>query len=206
MGQADLVSLLRVIASGDAAQVMQRLQRWPELATAQVDAKHGASRQNAASAFIVEIRHYYYAGDTALHLAAATYATELVEQLVRLGADVGARNRRGATPLHYAVDGGPRAPHWNPRAQAATVRMLVENGADANATDKSGVAPLHRAVRNRCAAAVSALLDNGADPRRRNKNGSTPLQLAQLTTGKSGSGSPEAKAEQTEILRLLRAR
>ena len=69
--------------------------------------------------------------------------------------------------------------------------------------DQGGTAPLHRAVRNRCAAAVAALLDSGADARRRNKSGSTPMRLATLTTGRGGSGSPEAKAQQAEIVRLL---
>jgi hypothetical protein len=32
------------------------------------------------------------------------------------------------------------------------------------------------------------------------------MLLATLNTGKSGSGSPEAKAQQREILRLLEAR
>jgi hypothetical protein len=50
---------------------------------------------------------------------------------------------------------------------------------------------------------VKVLLERGADPRRKNGNGSTPLQLARGTTGKSGSGSPAAKAQQAEILRLL---
>lgn len=76
-------------------------------------------------------------------------------------------------------------------------------GADPNAIDKSGVAPLHRAVRNRCAAAVRALIDGGADPRTPNKNGSTPLLLATQNTGRGGSGSAAAKAQQKEILRLL---
>jgi hypothetical protein len=38
---------------------------------------------------------------------------------------------------------------------------------------------------------------------RRNNGGSTPLKLARLTTGRGGSGSVEAKAQQQEILRLL---
>jgi hypothetical protein len=66
-----------------------------------------------------------------------------------------------------------------------------------------GVTPLHRAVRNRCAAAVQALLAAGADRRRKNGSGSTPAQLAKVTSGRGGTGSPEAKAQQAEILRLL---
>jgi ankyrin repeat protein len=120
-----------------------------------------------------------------------------------MGADVHAKNRRGAAAIHYAVDGIPGSPYWNPRAQAATVARLIEAGADANALDNNGTTPLHRAVRNRCAAAVRALLDGGADARSRNKSGSTPMQLAVQNTGRGGSGSPEAKAQQTEIIRLL---
>jgi ankyrin repeat protein len=84
-----------------------------------------------------------------------------------------------------------------------TVTTLIEAGADPNAVDKSGVAPLHRAVRTRAAAAVRALIAGGADPRRPNKTGSTPMHLATQNTGRSGSGSPEAKAQQAEIIRLL---
>jgi hypothetical protein len=65
------------------------------------------------------------------------------------------------------------------------------------------VTPLHRAVRTRCAAAVRALLDGGADPLRANGNGSTPLKLATQTTGRGGSGSPAAKAQQEQIVQLL---
>src|SRR5206468_5184402 len=110
---------------------------------------------------------------------------------------------RGAEPLHYAVDGAPGSRTWDPDAQAATVACLIEAGADPNALDKNGVTPLHRAVRTRCAAAVKVLLEGGADPRRKNKNGSTPMLLATQNTGRGGSGSPEAKAQQQEIVRLL---
>jgi ankyrin repeat protein len=76
-------------------------------------------------------------------------------------------------------------------------------GANPNAEDKSGVAPLHRAARTRCAAAVRALLVNGANALARNKSGSTPLHLAVQNTGRGGTGSAAARAEQKEIIRLL---
>src|SRR5439155_16796505 len=120
-----------------------------------------------------------------------------------MGADVRARNRRGAQPLHYAADGIPGSAHWDPKAQRNTVVALLEAGADPNAVDKGGVMPLHRAVRNRCAAAVRALIEGGADVGRPNGSGSTPIQLAHWTTGRSGSGSSIAKAEQKVIVRLL---
>lgn len=52
---------------------------------------------------------------------------------------------------------------------------------------------------------MKVLLDRGADPRRKNGNGSTPAQLATLTTGRGGTGSPEAKAQQAEIVQMLAA-
>jgi ankyrin repeat protein len=88
----------------------------------------------------------------------------------------------------------------------ATIAALIAAGADPNALDAGGVAPLHKAVRSRCAAAVQALIAGGADPQRRNKNGSTPLRLARHNTGRGGSGSPEAKAQQQEIVGLLEPR
>jgi hypothetical protein len=201
-GDAPLMTLVRAIASDDAVTATELLTASPGLATAA--SKQGATRQAAKEYYLVEIGHYLYAGDTALHLAAAAHRPEITRLLLAKGADVGAKNRRGAQPLHYAVDGRPGSPTWNPRAQAETVTCLIEAGADPDATDKSGVTPLHRAVRTRCAAAVDALLQGGADPRRPNKTGSTPMQLACWTTGRGGSGSPEAKAQQEVIVDLLR--
>jgi hypothetical protein len=65
------------------------------------------------------------------------------------------------------------------------------------------VTPLHRAVRNRCSAAVDTLLKAGADPRLENDSGSTASDLAEWTTGRGGTGSAAAKAEQEIITDLL---
>jgi ankyrin repeat protein len=201
IGEPQLLPLIRAIAKGDTQAVLGLLAAAPGLARAALET--GASRAQARDWYLTDIAHYAYAGDTALHIAAAGYRVDLARKLIALGADVAARNRRGAQPLHYAVDGHPGLPGWDPAAQAATVTALIEAGADPNAADTSGVAPLHRAIRTRSAQAVAALLAGGADPRLSNRCGSTPLKLAQQTTGRGGSGSPEAKAEQAEILRLL---
>jgi ankyrin repeat protein len=197
MSDADLMTLARAIVAADAS-ASRLLAKNPELAKARL--ARGATRQDANTYFMEAISHYLYAGDTALHVAAAAYRHEIARQLIAHGADARAKNRRGAEPLHYAADGIPGWHGSDPAAQAATIAA----GADPNATDKSGVAPLHRAVRTRCAGAVKALIEGGADPRRPNKNGSTPLQLATGNTGRGGSASPEAKAEQTRIVALLR--
>jgi hypothetical protein len=196
-----LLTLFKAIAARDARTVRGLLSRSPQLATEPLDV--GATRAAPIDYFLVPIAHYAYAGDTALHIAAASYDVALVRELLAKGALVDARNRRGAEPLHYACDGGPNHPRWNPRAQADVIARLVKAGANPDALDRSGVAPIHRAVRCRTTGAVRALIAAGADPVLRNKSGSTPMDLATQTTGKSGSGSLAARREQKEIIDLL---
>ena len=201
--QADveLRRLTAAIVSGEPATTSRLLAASPSLATTCFRA--GATRASAKDYYLERIARYINAGDTALHIAAACYETQLVRNLIKLNADVHARNRLGQQPLHAAAVGAPGSESWNPPAQAATIVALIEAGADPNAVDKFGVAPLHRAVRTRCASAVRILLERGADPAKRNKSGSTPMLLATKNTGRGGSGSPEAKFEREEILRLL---
>lgn len=150
-----------------------------------------------------QIGGYIVAGDTALHLAAAAYQKAIAKALLAAGANVHARNRHGAEPLHAAAIGRPGSADWNPTAQSEMIALLIGTGANPNATDKRGVTPLHRAVRTRSAAAAGALINGGADPTRTNGGGSTAMTLAKLNTGRGGSGSEEAKAQQKEILQLL---
>jgi hypothetical protein len=196
-----LREFMAVIAGGDVATALVLLAASPALAKAVL--ARAATRETAEAHFLTAISHHVYAGDTALHVAAVACQPEIVGALLAAGADVGVRNRRGATPLHYAADGNPASARWAPERQADVIRLLIQKGADPNALDKSGVAPLHRGIRNRCAAAVAALLAGGADARLKNRNGSSPFDLATKTTGKGGSGSPEAKAQQAEIVRIL---
>ena len=193
--------MFSAIAARDAATALRLLAETPGLA--RQAAVGGATRQEAKAYFFDAIMHYAYGGDTALHMAAAAYATDIARDLLARGADVRAKNRRGAEPLHYAADGHPDSPGWNPDAQAAVIRLLIEASADANAADKSGVAPLHRAARTRCAAAVDALLTGGADVRLKNEKGSTALHLAVQDTGRGGSGSDAAREQQMQVIRLL---
>jgi ankyrin repeat protein len=191
----DFPALLVAIAAGDRAIVKASLDAVPQLATARL--------ARSDECFIAECRAQVYEGDTALHVAAFAYDVELAEDLVVRGADVRARNRRGAEPLHAAVSGGPGATHWNPIRQQAIIEYLVGTGADPNAAALGGVTPLHRAVRNRCSAAVETLLRAGANPRSANANGSTPAHLALHSTGRGGVGSNLAKLEQQRIITLL---
>jgi hypothetical protein len=198
---APLPLFLDAVAAADDAEAGRLIAAYPSLAREAVTG--GATRTEARANFVVPLSCYVYHGDTALHFAAAAYNAGLIRKLAAAGADADAGNRMGTRPLHYAAAGNPQSRRWNPKAQADAIAALVAAGANPNALNKNGTAPLHRAVRTRCTAAVEALLAAGADPNLKTKNGSSPLRLASVTSGRGGSGSPEARREQAEILRIL---
>ncbi len=197
MSDASLLDLVNAIRARDTAGALAILAASPQLAKA-------AFTSNGNFKF--PVGSYYYIGDTALHFAANAYDEKVASRLIAAGADVRAGNRRGHEPLHLAASGEPNSPRWNPSAQAAVINLLIDAGADPNATYSGEVTPLHRAVRCRCARAVEALLDRGANVRAKNKAGSTAWVLAQHTTGRGGTGSPQAKTQQAMILELLERR
>ncbi|HVY71221.1 MAG TPA: ankyrin repeat domain-containing protein [Verrucomicrobiae bacterium] len=189
-----LQPLFAAIIANDVASAKELLKQNP-----------GLVKLTAAKASLeYGILHWIYAGDTALHAAAAGHRPEMVKLLLASGADPEVMGKhRHARPLHYAADGAPGNPSWSAKRQVATLRLLLAAGANTHAQDKNGATPLHRAVRTRCAAAVQCLLDAGADATIRNKPGSTPFHLAVQNTGRGGSGNDEAKAAQREIIRAF---
>ena len=162
--------------------------------------KAGAAKARLESS----ITHWIYAGDTALHVAAAGYRVAIARMLLKAGADVSAAmNHRRSQPLHYASDGFLENPNWDAQQQVRMIEVLLAAGADIHVRDQNGATPLHRAVRTRCAAAVKALLSAGADVKLKNKPGSTPFHLAVQNTGRGGSGAEKAKAAQREIIQVF---
>jgi len=184
--------ILGAILDDDRSRVRELLKADPGLATGLID---------EARLCESKIFHWIYAGDTALHLAAAGYRLELVRLLLAAGADPNStRNHRKSSPLHYAADGYINVPAWNENGQVQTIECLLDAGANINAQDKNGATPLHRAVRTRCAAAVKCLLRRGSDAKLKNKSGSTPFHLAVQNTGRGGTGAEAAKAAQRQII------
>lgn len=190
--------ILRAIVDDDRAAVKKLLRADPSLASFQIP---------EATLYRTRIRHWIYAGDTPLHLAAAGYRSEIVQLLLDASADPNSNlNHRQSGPLHYATDTALRSIEWSAPRQVETIRRLLAAGASINAQDKNGATPLHRAVRTRGADAVRCLLEAGSDPLLKNKPGSTAFHLAVQNTGRGGSGSDAAKAAQRQIIGIFLSR
>jgi len=229
--------MLKAILADDRKKVARLLADDPTLARRTEDKGQFIAPRSLAPAGLrifdsgkSGVAHWFYRGDTALHLCAAAHRVELARLLLRRGEDVNARNFREQTPLHYACDARPnkvgrvsslsinrkgtttsplrRTPRTEmvvlPSArQSQTIFVLAKHGADLDARDKGGITPLHRAVRARSPSAVRTLLKLGATVDARSEKGSTPLHLATQSTGAGGTAN--SLAEQLEIIQLLLA-
>jgi len=108
-------------------------------------------------------------GQDALMWAISEHHAAVADELVRHGADVGARSKSGFTALMFAAQQG----------DADSARILL--GAEANPNDvmpKSGLTPLLIASAMGRTKVVTLLLDKGADPDTVAANGFTPLHYA----------------------------
>lgn len=113
-------------------------------------------------------------GNTPLHVAVelsgeqdAARALEIVELLVKRGADVNATSENG-TALLLAVE----------RKQDGLAKALLAMGADPNRAGKNGFVPLHAAARRGDRAMIETLLAAGADLNARNEERSVLTQAA----------------------------
>lgn len=103
--------------------------------------------------------------NTALHTAKNP---EVIEELLKAGADANRLNARGDTALHAQVRLG----------RANMVQALIRAGADPNRSNPRGVVPLAEIGRGEAQDVARALLDAGADPFLRDEDGNTPLHRA----------------------------
>lgn len=107
------------------------------------------------------------ADSSVLHHAAGFGNIASIKLLLAAGADGNAKNRFGATPLHWAI-GDP-----------AKISLLLANGADVNAQTTSGKTTLYLAASSANAHPVMRiLLDKGAKADQADLGGRTPLMAA----------------------------
>lgn len=106
--------------------------------------------------------------EQSLHTLLTESSYEQAQSLLERGANVRARNARGATPLITAAKQG----------DVDLVALLLTHGADLEATDLDGNTALHQASFQAHVQCVELLLKRGAQVDTRNKFGFTPLHLA----------------------------
>jgi ankyrin repeat protein len=97
---------------------------------------------------------------TLLHDAARWGQLNLIEELLRRGADINSRlpgheesGQFGMTPLHVAASNG----------RSHVIPLLLQHGAEINAKDSEGGTPLHGALRANYRRAARILATRGAD-------------------------------------------
>lgn len=117
-------------------------------------------------------------GTTALMIASYYGYDDLVNALVKNGADVNKKNSRNYTALLYAADIWSRQGIGIDNSNFNTVEILVMNKADINAVNKYGWSPLFFAAENSNSDVAAFLVDNGADINLTADEGVTPLILA----------------------------
>lgn len=110
---------------------------------------------------------------TPLHVAARRGLDEHVALFLRHGADVGARNREGETPLNAACAGAERPTEADRYSQV--VQRLLAVGAYPQTAGRKKHTPLHNACSNCCLQIVQLLLQHGACANVANCAGHTPM-------------------------------
>eukprot|EP01135_Chromosphaera_perkinsii_P000495 Nk52_evm49s96 gene=Nk52_evmTU49s96 len=104
-------------------------------------------------------------GNTLLHLAVQADYLDVVELLLRKGANPNSNNRIHCTPLFYCQS-------------ISVMSELLKYGADVDHLSKSNSCPMHYIVKLDNVELLKALLNNSATPTFRNTKGMTPLHIA----------------------------
>lgn len=120
----------------------------------------------------------YRSGFSALFLAVSIAdfipnAKEIVDLLIKNGADVNMTTEFGETPLHFACSGGNHSD-----ATTKVVEFLIDNKANINAVSNQGETPIYQAVYWGNENIVKLLKSKGADLSIKTKEGKTPMDVA----------------------------
>lgn len=115
-------------------------------------------------------------GYSALHFAAAGDNVECLAALLAAGADVRARDDRGATALHWCAAAVASLDHEG--SCGLCLRALIAAGADVDARDEDGETALHCAARLGNLAAIRCLAEAGAYLGAANLEGESPQIVA----------------------------
>lgn len=140
-------------------------------------------------------------GSTPFLLAARTCDVELMQLLVKLGADPLIPTNDGSTPLMVAAGGGTRSPGEDAGTEEealAATKLALELGGDVNAVDKNGETAMHGAAYKWMPTVAQFLGDHGAKPQiwnQKNSHGWTALRIADgVHRGMNLRRSPEVAA------------
>mmetsp|Transcript_1246 Transcript_1246/g.3965 ORF Transcript_1246/g.3965 Transcript_1246/m.3965 type:complete len:337 (+) Transcript_1246:969-1979(+) len=107
-------------------------------------------------------------GSAALHLAAMTDDTEIIDVILSKKPQLDATDMTGLTPLLRAASNYK----W------LAVKHLTEKKADVRKTGPEGYTALHYAAANDKIDVIHELMEHGADVNASDKNGDTPLHFA----------------------------
>uniref|UniRef100_A0A1Q3FUA3 Putative ankyrin n=1 Tax=Culex tarsalis TaxID=7177 RepID=A0A1Q3FUA3_CULTA len=107
-------------------------------------------------------------GLNALHLAAKDGHYEIVQELLKRGANVDNATKKGNTALHIASLAG----------QKDIIHLLLQYAASVNVQSQNGFTPLYMAAQENHDECVNLLLAKGANPALATEDGFTPLAVA----------------------------
>jgi ankyrin repeat protein len=147
---------------------------------------HGANLNSRASGRRKEVlmTHLNLNGGTPFFFASRTCDTELMRQLVQLGADPKLRNEDESTALMAAAGLGTRSTGEDAGTEpecVEAVKLTLELGNDINAVDDNGNTAMHGAATKQMPSVVKLLAERGANIdiwNDENSMGWTPLRIA----------------------------